>query len=191
MLHGAYEFGSGFGIGLGGGFLQASQTVEDRTTTINPVGLEPGLGGTATDDLRLRGYLVGVDAGMRFFEEFPIRLRLGAGALIAQARAVRTGSFTTRSGSTFRSPELTTEQVGAFVYLDPEVSIGWRFADIFEIGAGVQALILIAAAPPTWGGDENPSVVIEGDGLSSYQEDETTMGHMVLFVPGLNARVAF
>ncbi len=191
MLHGAYEFGSGFGIGLGGGFLQASQTVENRVTTINPVGLDPGLGGTATDDLRLRGYLVGVDAGMRFFEDFPVRLRLGAGALIAQARAVRTGSFTTRSGSTFRAPELTTEQVGAFVYLDPEVSIGWRFADLFEIGAGVQALVLIAAAPPTWGGDENPSVVIEGDGLSSYEEDETTMGHMVLFVPGLNARVAF
>lgn len=191
MLHGAYEFGSGFSLGLGGGFLQASQTVEGRATTLQPVGLEPGLSGTATDDLRLRGYLIGVDAGMRFFEDFPVRLRLGAGALVAQARAVRSGSFTTRAGSTFSAPELVSDQIGAFVYLDPEVSVGWRFADIFEIGAGVQALILIAAAPPTWGGDENPSVVVDGDGLSSYAEDETTMSHMVLFVPGLNARVSF
>ncbi len=191
MVHGAYEFGSGFSIGLGGGFLQASQTVENRTATLEPVGLDQGLAGTANDDIRFRGYLVGINAGMRFFDDFPVRLRLGAGALVAQARAVRSGSFQTRAGSTYRAPDLASEQTGAFVYIDPEASVGVKIGDLFELGAGLQALILIAAAPPTWAGDDSPSVVADGDGLASYPADETTLGHMLVLVPGVSARVSF
>ncbi len=191
MLHGAYEFGSGFSLGLGGGFLQASQSTTGRDSTLSPVGIEPGLSGTADDDIRFRGYLVGANAGMRFLDDFPIRIRLGAGALIAQARSVRSGRFTTRAGSPYLAPSLESEEMGGFVYIDPEVSVGVRIAEVLELGAGLQSLILIAAAPPTWGGDENPSVVVDGDGLSSYSEEETTLGHMVVLVPGVSARVSF
>lgn len=190
MLNGAYEFGSGFGLGLSGGVMQASQTVEGRETTLNPNGLD-GLSGTATDDLRLRGILAGVNAAYRYGEDFPLRFRLGAGALIAQAHSVRSGSFTTRSSSPYSAPELASDQTTAFVYVGPEASIGVRLAEIFELSAGVQGLILIAPDAPTWAGDENPSVNVQGDGLSSYSADETTMGTMVFVVPSISARASF
>lgn len=190
MLNGAYEFGSGFGVGLSAGVAQAGQSTEGRSTKLNPVGLD-GLPGDANDDLRLRGVLVGAHAAYRYGEQFPLRFRLGAGALIGEARSVRTGNFQTRSSGSFAAPALESSQTTAFVYVDPEVSIGYRIADVFEIGAGLQAAILIAASPPTWASDENPSVVAGGDGLATYTKDETTMGTTVLLVPGVSARVSF
>ena len=59
FLNGAYEFGSGFALGLSAGAMQAQQMVEGRGTTLNPQGIDPGLSGSATDDLRLRGILAG------------------------------------------------------------------------------------------------------------------------------------
>ncbi len=192
MLNGAYEFGgTGFGLGLSAGVMQASQTIEGRSTTLNPVGVDPGLSGSATDELRLRGLLVGANAGVRFLEDFPIRLRLGAGAMVAQAYAVRTGAFATRAGGSYSAPELASDKTAVFVYLDPEASIGVKLNETFEIGAGVQGLILIAPDAPTWAGDENPSVVVQGDGLSSYDADETTMGTTGIVVPTVSVRASF
>ncbi len=191
MLNGAYEFGSGFGLGLTAGVMQAGQTVEGRSSTLTPVGIDPGLGGSATDDLRLRGILAGAHAGMRFLDRFPIRLRLGAGALISETRSIRTGAFTTRAGGNYSAPELGQSATTAFVYIDPEASVGVKIGDVFELGVGVQGLILIPPSAPTWGGDENPNVVVEGDGLSSYASDETTMGVMAFVVPGVSVRASF
>jgi len=191
MLNGAYEFGSGFGLGLSAGLLQAGQTIEGRDAMLMPVGVDPGLGGSANDDLRLRGVLAGANAGMRFLDRFPIRLRLGAGALISETRSVRTGAFTTRSGGSYTAPELGQSSTTAFVYIDPEASVGIKLGEMFELGAGVQGLILIPPSAPTWGSDENPNVVVEGDGLSSYSGEETTMGVMAFVVPGVSVRASF
>lgn len=190
MLNGAYEFGSGFGIGLSAGVMQAEQDVERRSTTLNPQGIE-GLAGTADDELRLRGVLAGVNAAYRFGDKYPIRLRLGAGALISEARSVRSGEFTTRSGEPYTAPALESSQTSVFVYIAPEATAGIKFGDIFEIDAGVQGMILVAPDAPTWAGDENPSVNVEGDGLSSYSANETTMGTMVFVVPMVQARANF
>jgi len=190
MAHGGYEWGSGIGIGLSAGFMQASQSDTGRATTVTPVGLEP-LNGTTDDSVRLRGYLVGVHGAYRIGEDFPIRFRLGAGALIGQIHATRTGTFATRAGAAFTAPEVGSDATAAFVYIDPEATVGIKLGDNFEIGAGAQALILIAAAAPTFGGDANPSFVVPGDGVASYSADETTMGTTVFIVPQLTARASF
>ncbi|HTJ82091.1 MAG TPA: PEGA domain-containing protein, partial [Polyangiaceae bacterium] len=190
MAHGGYEWGSGIGIGLSAGFMQASQSDTGRSTSITPQGLDP-LTGTTDDDVRIRGYLVGVHGAYRIGEDFPLRFRLGAGALIGQVHATRTGAFTTRAGSAYDAPEVGSNGTAAFVYIDPEATIGIKLGDTFEIGAGAQALILIAAAAPTFGGDANPSFNAPGDGLSSYNADETTMGTTVFVVPQVTARASF
>lgn len=190
QLNGAYEFGNGFGLGLSVGAMQASQSVEGRSTTLNPQGLD-GLDGSATDDLRLRGILAGAHAAYRYGDKFPLRFRLGAGALIAEARSVRSGTFATRANGNYSAPELESNQTTPFVYIAPEASVGFKIVDQFELGAGVQGLILVAPDAPTWAGDENPSVNAPGDGLSSYTGDETTMGTMVFVVPMVSARASF
>jgi len=191
VLNGEYEFGSGFGLGLSAGALQASQTVDGRSTTLNPQGIDGGLSGSADDDLRLRGILAGANAAYRIGERFPIRFRAGVGAFISEARSVRTGGFTTRSNDPYSAPALESKQMSVFVYVAPEATVGLKLGDHFELGAGVQALVLIAPDPPKWASDENPSVVVQGDGLSSYDADETTMGTMVFVVPMLTARAVF
>lgn len=192
MLHAGYELGSGLGFGLSGGLLQASQTVEGRAAALSPVGIEEPLAGTTTEELRLRGALVGVHAAMHFFEAFPVRLRLGAGALIGSARDERTGSFTTRAGAAYEAPALASESTAAFVYVAPEASVGVRFAERFEVGAALQVLGLIAASRPSWGDDtEVPALSVPGDGLSRYPADESLVGHMIFVVPGVTARASF
>lgn len=189
-INGTYEFGSGFGLGLTGGVLQTSQSITNRGTSLNPVGLD-GLAGSANDDLRLRGVMAGAHASYRLGEEFPIRFRLGAGALLSEARAVRSGSFTTRSGGTFDAPELESSVFTTWIYVDPEVSLGYRLNETFEISAFVKGVVLIAPSAPTWGAESNPTVNVEGDGISSYDAEETTFGTTALVVPGIAARASF
>ena len=191
MVNGAYEFGSGLAFGLSGGFIQASQSIEGHGEVIFPVGIDGGLDGVASDDLRLRGGLVGIHGAYRFFEEWPLRVRLGAGALIGSVRSERTGTFGTRSGESYDAPALAAEASTAYVYVAPEVSFGRKLGDVLEVGVGLQALGLIAASEPRWGDGESPAVTIPGDGLSTYSSDATLSSHMLMIVPGLSARASF
>ena len=191
ILHAAYEFGSGFGVGLAGGFFQASQTLTGRKATLQPVGIEPGLAGTSADTLRLSAALVGVTAGMHLGDRFPVHFRLGAGALIGSARNVRDGAFTTRAGSSYDAPALQSQATAAFVYVDPEATVGFRLGSHAEIGIGAQALILIAASSPTWGDGSKSAIVAGSDGLSKYPSDDKLLGTTVVFVPGAKARFDF
>ena len=190
LLHAGYEFGSGFGLGLAGGYLHAEQDVTGRAAQLEPTGLDPRPG-TTEERLRLRGFLVGVTAGMHIGERFPARFRLGAGALIGSIRSDRVGQFMTRSGETYQAPELANDASAAFVYIDPEASIGIRVTDQFELSAGLQALILINATQPKWGADEDPMVVVPKDGLSSYPDESLAGGVVVVIVPGISARYTF
>ncbi len=191
ILHAAYEFGSGFGVGLAGGFFQASQSIDGRKATLLPVGIEPGLSGTSADTLRLRAALVGVTAGMHLGDRFPVHFRLGAGALIGSARNVRDGAFMTRAGSSYDAPALQSQATAAFVYVDPEATVGVRLGTHAEIGIGAQALVLIAASSPTWGDGSKSEVVAGTDGLSKYPGDDKLVGTTVVFVPGAKARFDF
>jgi len=191
MVNGAYEFGSGLAFGLSGGFFQASQTVENRDESLVPVGIEAGLPGKSTDELRLRGGLVGIHAAYSLLDNIPVHFRLGAGALIGSVRSERTGSFTTRARSSYDAPALESEATTAYVYVAPEVTIGQPIGDIFEIDLGVQAMGLIAASEAKWGSDDNPSVNVPGDGLSSYSSDATLASHMFVIVPGMAVRASF
>lgn len=191
VINGAYEFGSGLSFGLTGGFIQFSQTVEKHDETLVPVGIDGGLGGTATDELRLRGALLGIHAGYGLLDGMPIRFRLGAGALIGSVRSERSGRFNTRSGADYDAPALESEASTAYVYVAPEVSIGQPFGDIFELDLFVQGLGLIAASEPKWGSDGNPTVNVPGDGLSGYSADQSLASHMFIIVPGMSGRFSF
>ena len=191
MLHGTYEFGSGFGVGVAGGWLHLVQSVEGRAATLKSTGLSPS-SGTTHEDLRLGGFLVGATAGLGFdaSERVPALLRLGVGALVGSARNVRGGTFATRSGS-YEAPDVENTPSASFLYLDPEARIGVRVLDQLELSAGVQALFLIAISKPRWGADENPPLVVPGDGFSTYPDEALVGDLMVVVAPSVGARYTF
>ena len=76
-----------------------------------------------------------------------------------------------------------------FVYLDPGIRAGVRFAEKFELTASVQALMLIAVAPPKW--DNTVEVNAGTDGIGTYADEQLTGGFVVGIAPGANLRYEF
>jgi hypothetical protein len=143
-LHAGYELGSGFGFGLTGGYLVSFQRSSGRSTTLQPVGPLPPQHGTATDQLRLSGGIVGATGSYGFGETVTVRFRLGAGALLGSVRDVRQGTFTPRTGKAYETYPVEDAPAARYFYADPEVRLGWRFAKHFEARIGVELWLLFA-----------------------------------------------
>jgi hypothetical protein len=63
IFHGGYELGSGFGFGVETGYLAMQQSTFGRSTSLQAVGIKNPDTGTATDVIKLRGFLAGAFAG--------------------------------------------------------------------------------------------------------------------------------
>ncbi|WP_437972179.1 PEGA domain-containing protein [Sorangium sp. So ce260] len=199
MIHGGYEFGSGFGVGLEAGGIFAVQSLERRTASVVPVGASAPSAGTANDALRLGGFLVGATAGYHFGERFPALFRIGAGALIGEVRDERAGTFellrtpVAMEGEQVQTTFDAAPQVdfpwAAYIYLDPEVRVGLRLSERFELSAGMKLLLLFALRKPTWDGTKAISAGV--DGIATYPA-ESVMGDFALMVaPGASLRYTF
>ncbi|WP_437589081.1 PEGA domain-containing protein [Sorangium sp. So ce1000] len=189
FLHGAYELGSGLGFGVEVGGLMAFQGVEGRDAELYPVGVSDPDRGSADDDLRLSGALFGATVGYHVGQRFPFQFRLGAGVLVGQVRDERSGKFTARDGSTLYAEPAAAFSSATYLFLDPEVRIGARFAEHFEVSAGAKLLVLIAPEPPKW--DSTIEIPASTDGIGTYRSDPV-MGDLVFMIaPGVNLRYDF
>jgi hypothetical protein len=171
------------------GFLIVSQSVTDRTAGFTPNGFPSPNAGTATDELRLTAFVGGATIGYHFGERFPALFRLGAGVVTGQVRSERQGTFRTSAGGSFDVDPAADFPPATYFYADPEARIGVRFADHFEVSAGVQALLLIALSQPRW--DKSIELAASTDGIGTYP-DESLMGEFVLMIaPGASLRYDF
>ncbi len=186
LVHGSYELGSGLGFGLELGYLMAAQDVTDRESSLMPIGMSTATGGTADDSLRLQGFMAGATIGYHLGDGYPVVFRLGAGVLYGELRDERSGTYQAQNGGSFDAYPVADFASATYLYLDPGVRAGVRFAEHFELTAGVQALMLIAIAAPTW--DDSTELGAGADGIGTYP-DEQTLGDFVLGVaPGVNLR---
>jgi hypothetical protein len=185
----AYELGSGFAFGLEGGYLIALQSSNGRATTLQPIGNLPAQKGTAHDDLRLGGGMVGASFGYGGGEKYPLRVRLGAGALIGSVRDVRSGTFKTRAGKEYDTYEVVDTPPARYFYLDPEVRLGLRLGKHWEASLGVQILMLIAISQPKW--DDRLALAASTDGVGTYPADKLTGGFVLMIAPGAHLRYDF
>ncbi len=188
MLRGGYELGWGLGFGLEAGYFAAFQAASGRSATVVPVGLAPQPG-TADDQLRLDGAVVGATTWLRFGERFPVGFKIGAGAVLGRVRDDRQASFTARSGGTLAPPDVADMKSATYFYLDPEVSIGARIGDHFELGAAAAAFMLIAPAQPRW--DDQKQFFAGQDGVATYPAEALTGAFVLAIVPSLRARYDF
>ena len=190
LVHGGYQFGSGIGFGIEAGYLIAAQDVEGRAGSLTPNGATTPNSGTVNDSLRLTGFLAGATVGYHVGERFPALFRLGAGVLVGQLRDERSGSFRSIDGSsTINTYPVADFPAATYFFLDPEVRLGARFAEHFEVSVGVQLLMLIAVNQPKW--DQTIQLAADPDGIGTYPAEALTGGFVLMVAPGASLRYAF
>jgi hypothetical protein len=202
VVHGTYQLWNGFGFGASVGYLSLLQPIRGRAEEFKPTGKPADLG-VVEDTLRLRGFRAGGWASFRTgAERVPIRLRVGAGALVGTVSDTRSGTF--RSGavegacplsSTSRDPGCFSirpePQVASahFFYVDPEVRVGLRMGDHLELSAGIEGLLLFGLSRPTW--DDTFEIFSMKDGLGTFRGDTLAGSLIAVIMPGLGVRYDF
>lgn len=192
--HGGYELGSGIGFGLAVGYVQVSTKATGRATEALPTGIAPNQG-TADDELRLGGLLVGAAAGYHSRgTSWPLLLRLGAGVLLGSVKDARTGTFTTSAGVPYRV-DVSQSASATYLVVSPEARIGRRLGDHFEVNVGVALDMMVGLATPTW----EPSAstfqatgdATRGDGQAQFASSSVAGSTLLVISPGLGARYDF
>jgi PEGA domain len=191
LVHGAYELGSGIGVGLEAGGLVAAQSIEARAAKLTPNGFAAHSQGTADEELRMSGFLVGPTLGYRFGERFPALLRVGAGVFLGEVRDERTGTFPVQRAENraFDADPLADFAGATYFFVDPEARFGVRLTEHIEVSAGLKLLMLVALNQPRW--NKSLEIGADADGIGTYP-DESVAGSFVLMVaPGASVRYDF
>ena len=190
VLRVGYALGMGLDFGLSGGYLLLGQKVQQADAVIDIVGSDSDPSGAVVDSLSMQSFLVGAHAGLAIGERFPLHLRLGAGAMF--------GSFVDSRTGAVEDPNETLGRRGitrqaSFFWLDPEVRVGVRLGDHFELTAGIEALVLIRLSPVRWERENEENVYINAGsrGAAQFPAEDIVGPAMVVLAPGLGARYTF
>lgn len=190
---GGYRFRGGFVLGLEAGYLFLQQSVTGRATTVTPMGL-PNNPGKVDDKLTLSGPVLGAAAGVRVGFKVPLTFRLGAGAFLGSLKDHRTGSFSTvaRAGKPATSYKVdeTESPAATSVYISPEVRVGMRLGQHFELSLGAQAMVLIVLSSPKWTPNDRP-VLAATDGQGTFPSETLAGKVAVVVTPGIGAKYDF
>ncbi|HVR20725.1 MAG TPA: PEGA domain-containing protein [Polyangiaceae bacterium] len=189
QAHATYRFGSGLGLGVHAGYLRMWKTLTNRSESHYVTGRPSPNAGTVDDHLRLGGLMAGGEGDYVMGSEWPLTLRVAAGALLGAVTDARTGVFEDSAGSSY---EISATQYprASYFYLGPEVRVGRRVGKHFEVSLGIKTLILAALGHPTWPGTE---VIDAGDTDKGgvFAPADLTGDVMVALLPGVAARYAF
>lgn len=199
VVHGGYERSSGIGFGVSLGALAATQTMDGRSTSLNIVG-NPAAGaanpamnasavGSVDDVLRLRGLFVGAWGSYALDAGLPIHLRLGAGGLFGSMSDARRGSFTAikDDAPAYGVGTIVERQPANFVFVTPEVRVGWPLGKHVELNAGLSVPVLFAVSRPRWSGAAN-GIHAGADGYGWFNADALVSGVLVSLAPTVGAR---
>jgi hypothetical protein len=194
VLHGAYQLGMGVGFGVDVGYLALLASASSRSVQVVPVG-ERADPAVVHDDVRITGLTAGASVYYRVGDDWPLTFRLGGGVLLGSARDARSGSGTNSFGGTFAVDVVGTDSA-TYLYVVPEVRIGRRIGESFEVSLGIEALALAALSQPQFPQSQlqntastaNPT---QGDGEGPFSH-ESIAGSLLFGVsPSIGARYDF
>lgn len=188
LLHLAYEFGIGLGVGVSGGWFASAQTVEGRAASVQPVGL-PVRAGLVDDELSLSGAFVGAHVSYRFGEVVPVSLRLTAGALLTRSRDVRSGRFDLDDGFTYQAGPIIESAFAPAIGVLPEVRVAYKLSDAFEASLGLAVTTVIPLGVPRWEADREVDAAV--DGIGAFGGEDLTGPAWFTASPSVGARYAF
>lgn len=198
VVHGGYQLSSGLGLGVSIGALAATQKTSGRSTSLSIVGnpaassTAPDVNavdkGTVDDVLRLRGLVLGAWVGYALDAGLPIHFRLGAGGVFGSMADARRGSFTaSKNNAAFTVGTVVENQPARFVFVTPEVLVGWPLGKHVELQAGLLVPVLVAVSRPKWSGATN-GIHAGADGYGWFDADALLSGVLVTLVPTIGAR---
>jgi hypothetical protein len=197
-----YELSSGLGFGVDVGYarLKRRLTARPDSLALQPAGsLAPNLG-VSDDALTMKGVLVGASASLHRGAPLSWMARVGAGAWLATVDDTRSGTFTTVASyhpdpavpagppaSYLVGPVAETSDA-RFAYLAPEVRLGWRFGEHFELAASAELWLLLAITQPRW--DPGGQVVATGNCAATNPDPKCVRDGFAVFSPlSLSGRV--
>jgi hypothetical protein len=207
LFRAGYELASGLGFTVDAGYAGLSQKAKDRPATLTeiPDGLRQSTG-TASDELAMHALMFGASAAYHGRTEgaFVWSVRLGGGILVGTMTDVRTGRFVYNAPPppppAPAPPPATPYDVGPYrevasmtsAYVMPEVRAGFRFANHFELSAGLLGSLLIGISVPKWE-DKNEVVTPPTGGMGLGRFGEESMSGKVIFLaaPTLGLRYDF
>jgi hypothetical protein len=196
MVRAGYQFSSGFGLGLEGGYLLLRQAVKDRPVALHPKGLESE-SGLAKDGLNLSGLMVGASASMHTWTKWPLTFRLGVGVLLGSVTDHRSGTARSQArtgpqGEVLAAQDYSfdkTESPSArFLYVAPEVRMAYKLGERTELGAGITVLILRGLNDVQWA---DTNAVVGPSGVSTFGRGSMVGKTLAVIAPGLSARYEF
>jgi hypothetical protein len=195
VIHGIYQAGSGFGVGVDVGYMRVSRSLTNRPAKLLPEAPgDPTNSGTADDTLRISGLTVGASAQYHRGVDWPVLLRLGVGALLGSVSDARSGTFTNSQKQTYMVSATETPSA-SYLYVAPELRIGRRFGEHFELNVGAEVLLMTGLSKPTWADQNHFLRTIagtgRGDSLGTFPSQSVAGSFMLFIAPGLGARYEF
>jgi hypothetical protein len=189
MVRAGYELGSGWSFGGSAGFINFLQTLDERTSAVQVVGLATPNVGTVDDELKFRGGMLSAWIGYSFGEKLLVRLRFGAGAMFGLFTDVRTGSFQSSGGTPYGVGPLVQHKDAVFIHATPEIRIGYQPFPRFEILVGAELPLVFPVSIPEW----NPAQAFTAgnDGYGYFNRESLLGSAFVLILPSLAARYNF
>jgi len=188
QAHAIYRFSNNLGLGVHAGYLRMWKSLTNRSET-HDVNRESPNEGTVDDDLRVAGLTAGGEADYVIGSQWPLTLRIAAGALIGAVTDARAGTFFSSMGASYET-YATQHPRATYFYLGPEIRFGYRMGAHFDVSLGAKVLVLAALAHPAWNATE-PYYAPEPDRGGVFAPASLTGDIMVAVLPGVAARYAF
>jgi len=166
-------------------------SVSGRPDAIQPVGVASKAQGQLDHTLAIRrGALAGPWLGFSFGDRFPVRVRLGGGALLAWVSDTRSGTFDpVHDGPNFSVGPLSATTFVPMIYAAPDLRVGFRIGQRFELDLGADALVLVALKEPTWDGKR--SINAGSDGIGTFPAERLMSRTLFVIAPGIGIRYDF
>jgi hypothetical protein len=150
--------------------------------------------GMASDALSMRGGIVGLSLAYRVPSLGESFVRAGTGSFIGWVRDARSGTFNTQDPiPPSYSVSQTQLQPAYYGYLSVAVDVGFRPSRTFRLGAGLDAMAMMALRQPQWDADCGGACLISGgrDGDSWFAPHPIAGRFMMLVLPFIDAGYAF
>ena len=194
VLHAGYELTSGLGLGVDVGYLTFLAEANGRSAQLLPLGRAVNQG-TLNDHIRASSLTLGGAIFFHHGEAWPVLLRLGLGVALASLGDARTGTFTNSAGESYAVDVKETPST-TFLYAAPELRLGRRLGEHFEISLGVEAMLLAATKVPRWTDASPvltapPSGAARGDGFARFGSSSLTSAIVVVVTPGVGLTYSF
>jgi hypothetical protein len=192
IAHVGHALGPKMFLSLDAGYLMVAQNIDHRQDAVVVASATNPVTGTSSDDLSMRGALLGVSLGYRLPFGGDSYARVGAGSFLGWVRDERLGHFDAMVAPGTSYPLGQTQlQPASYGYLSAAIGLGFRPASHVRLGAGVDAIGMVAFRQPQWDSTCDACKTAGRDGESYFTSAAMAGSFIVLVSPFVEAGYAF